>query len=233
MDALVSSASLFSATLRPWLFIACALLSTAALYDTRRCGFAFYASALWTLAILFYPHIFFPLYLIARYRQRRNSDHRAHSATSSRRAIALNLLIPLVYLSLVVSVFIFLFERDEHSFDACLERAVAAKVRDDHHAAIDNYRAALAVQTDAHTRKLLGLELFEVKNWAAALEQFRAAQDAGEPDAALDYYIATSLANLKRDTEAHPYFARFYRSALCTQAVPDQKCPQKAVTSDE
>lgn len=220
MDGAVSAGSL-TELLQPLLFAAAAFASAVVLADTLRCGFAFYVVIGWTLAALFYPHIFLPLYLAFRLFKGRPTQARRRTVGQK----LLRVLTPaLLYVLVVLTLGVWWRERDEHSFEGYLEQAVAARLRDRHLAAADAYRAALRQQDDAHTHKLLAMELMATRQWAEALEHLRAAERGGEDDEALSFYLAATLDGLKRRDEAVPYYRKFITSSLCTRPVPDERC---------
>jgi tetratricopeptide (TPR) repeat protein len=138
----------------------------------------------------------------------------------------LYLLPPLVYLLIVTTLGTLYFIYDYRSLDAHLARASNAKLNAQHARAAAEYRAALRLRADPHTRKLLGLELAALQQWPDALAELRAADAAGEPDPALPFHLAAALAALDRKDEAHTQYQRFLAGALCTQPRPDARCAQ-------
>ena len=90
--------------------------------------------------------------------------------------------------------------------------------------AIREYRAALALEDNPHTHKLLGIELAEGSQWESALREFQAAERGHEPDDSLPYRIAQTLQGLARGDEARVEFEKFLSSATCTQAHADNRC---------
>jgi hypothetical protein len=118
------------------------------------------------------------------------------------------------------------FYRDYRSFDAHLARAARAKLYGRQDNVISEYRAALRVRDDAHTRKLLGVELLEAGRAGEALAEFQAAVAGGEPDERLAFRLASALDALQRRAEAAEAYRRFSRSPLCAQSPPDTLCGQ-------
>lgn len=219
MDGLVSAGGL-TEVLQPVLFAVAALVSAIVLADALRGGFNIYEVAGWTLATFFYPYIIFPLYIIARFIKRREPRPRRKFTQT-----ILRVFVPaFVYLLIILSIGAVLREREAHSFEHYLERAIAARLRDRHLEAADAYRAALAVQDDPHTHKLLGVQLMMSHKWADAYEHFLAAEKGGENDEALSFYLASVLDELKRGDEAVGYYLKFTTTSLCKRAVPDQRC---------
>ena len=162
----------------------------------------------------------------------------AHPATSEEDAatrakpLRFRFALPSAYASLLLAAGAIFFIDDYRSADAHLARAQDARLfgRRDH--AICEYRAALALDGDAHTHKLLGLEFFEAGRWDEALEEFRAAERKGEPDAALQFHIASALDALGRPAEAVEQYQKFLRGHSCTQTTPDPHCDAAQNRSD-
>ena len=134
------------------------------------------------------------------------------------------LLLPALYALALLACAALYFLHDSQSLDAHLARAANARLRNLPQRAIDEYRAALRLQDDPHTRKLLGVELSETHRDAEALAECLAAERGGEPDAALAYRIAATLDALKRAREADDYYRKFLQGSACTQAPPDARC---------
>ena len=132
--------------------------------------------------------------------------------------------LPLVYLGAVLLVGALYFYLDHASFDAHFARARQAKLYNQRERTVREFRAALRVSEDAHTRKLLGVELAEAGLWEEALAEFRAAARGGEPDDSLAYREAFALENLNRTAEAADAYRRFLQTQLCTRRDPDQLC---------
>jgi len=118
------------------------------------------------------------------------------------------------------------FYRDYHSFDAHLARAANARLTSRRDAAIREYRAALRLADDAHTHKLLAVQLVEDGQTEAALAELRAAERGGEPDEYLALRIAYALDALGRPAEAVEEYRKFLRSSLCVGSSPDARCAE-------
>ena len=88
----------------------------------------------------------------------------------------------LAYASLVIGGISFYLYRESRGVDVHLARAAQARLRGDHLRAGAEYRAALSEEDDPHTRKLLGIELFESKQLTEALSELRRAENEGEHD---------------------------------------------------
>jgi hypothetical protein len=133
--------------IRPIVLLISALVSTWVLASARK-RFPVYVAFGWAVGTLFLPLVVFPLYLGVvllwrpRVRERR-----------------WRVLLPLAYGAIVIAVIGVYFYVDRQSVDAHLARAAEAKLIDDHASAIREYRRALALEENAHTRKLLAEEL--------------------------------------------------------------------------
>ena len=118
------------------------------------------------------------------------------------------------------------FYRDYHSFDAHLARAATARLLGERATTIRAYRAALRLADDAHTHKLLAIQLAEDGQTEAALSEFRAAERGGEPDEMLPYRIAHTLDALGRTAEATVEYQKFLRGSACAGSSPDARCAE-------
>lgn len=229
----ISTAELFE-FIRPAVWALSALLSAGVLAGARRQGLPFYAVGAWTLGTLFFPLITLPLYLLARFvlRRRAPAEGAPHQKAATppdtqTRAPApqkWRYLLPFLYLVAVLSLIAFFFYRDYRSLDAHLWRANNAKLRGPRSKVIAEYRAALRLEDDPHTRKLLAIELAADGLHEEALAEFRAAERGGEPDPQIPYYTGTVLFSLGREAEAVAEYKRFLDSPVCTDAVPDLNC---------
>ncbi|MFL6209845.1 MAG: hypothetical protein ACJ74W_13395 [Pyrinomonadaceae bacterium] len=193
--------------------IAC---SAWVLADARRRGLKHYVLGAWTLSTLLLPFTFLPLYLLTRMRRRTGIDQP--------RPFRSRLALPIVYAAVLTTLAALYFWHDYHSLDAQLARASGAKLHEQHERAANAYRAALGHTDDPHTRKLLGLELATMRQWPEALTELRAAEQGGEPDAALPYHIAIVLDALDQHDAAVSEYHRFLAGELCVQAAPDVRC---------
>jgi tetratricopeptide (TPR) repeat protein len=223
---------------RPVSFALSALISTWVLASARRRGFAFYMVAAWTLGTLFFPLILLPIYLLVCLLRRR-PQRAAHSTKQEEENAApfdepaqdslhpharLRLLLPPLYLLAVLSFGALYYYQEAQSVDAHLARANRARLLDQHERAIDEYRAALKLEENAHTRNLLGVELVAANRLEEALAEFRAAERAGEADDDLPYRIANTLDALGRSSEAVPEYQKFLKTRRCTAEYPDPWC---------
>ena len=227
--------------MRPAAWTLSALISAGVLHSARRQGFKPYWVAAWTLGTLFFPLIVFPLYLIVRVRAGRKgrrqreasgqtpgpaeraaapSPAKARAPSTAWKGRALTAL----YLVLVLSLIAIFFYRDYRSLDAHLWRASNAKLRGPRSKVISEYRAALRLEDDPHTHKLLAIELAADGRAEEALAEFRAAERGGEPDAQIPFRMGALLEALGRRQEAALEYDRFLTGALCTQPLPDYFC---------
>ncbi|HEX8775740.1 MAG TPA: hypothetical protein VF735_19365 [Pyrinomonadaceae bacterium] len=228
----ISAAELFE-FLRPAAWALSAIISTCVLASARRRRFKPYWVASWTLGTLLFPLIVLPLYLIALVRERRREREarqkkRAASeqdnAPAASSSLAWRRRLPALYLLVVLGGVALFFYRDYRSLDAHLWRANNAKLRGPHEKVIAEYRAALALEDNAHTHKLLAIELAAAGMSEEALAEFRTAERMGEPDGQIPYYMGLALDALGRPLEAAREYDRFLSGQLCTQSLPDANC---------
>ena len=131
----------------------------------------------------------------------------------------------LLYTSALVLAGGLYFYADYRSFDAHLARAERAKIYGRPESAIGEYRAALRVREDSHTRKLLGLELLQAGRAEEALAELRAAiGGGGAPDASLHFHAAAALDALGRGEEAAADYRRFLEGTSCAPPPADERC---------
>lgn len=216
----ISAAELFE-FIRPAVWTLSAILSACVLANARRQGLRSYAVAAFTLGTLFFPLIILPLYLIARAVVKGRARAEQRAAPRSQR---LRYVLPVLYLIAVLSIIALFFYRDYRSLDAHLWRANNAKLRGPRSKVIAEYRAALRLEDDPHTRKLLAIELAADGLNEEALAEFRAAERGGEPDPQLPFYIGSALFSLGREAEGASEYKRFLEGPVCTQALPDLNC---------
>lgn len=220
------SAGEFFEWLRPGAFVVSALLSTWVLASARRRRFQAVTSFAFAVGTFLAPLIILPIYLIARSSKKRNT----HVANSNNEPLApeppikFRLLVPLAYGAVLFALIGVYFFRDYQSVDAHLARASQARVMNQNERAVREYRAALKVEDNPHTHKLLGNELAATARWEEALSEFRKAESGNEPDESLSFRIAQMLSALGRNEEAAREYSRFLTSTLCTQNLPDDRC---------
>ena len=153
----------------PAVFLLSSLLSTWVLASARK-RFPVYTALAWALGTLLLPLVVLPLYLavILFYRP----------PVRSRWG---RFVLPLAYGAIVVAAIGFYFYRASQTVDAHLARAVQAKLVEDHATAIREYRRALVLEENAHTRKLLAVELALAGQLSEARSEFQLAEKGGEP----------------------------------------------------
>ncbi|HEY0406530.1 MAG TPA: hypothetical protein VGC89_12440 [Pyrinomonadaceae bacterium] len=131
---------------------------------------------------------------------------------------------PLVYLLAALSTGALFYCRDAQSVDAHLSRANRSRLLGQPDKTIKEYRAALKLEENAHTRNLLGIELVATNQLEEALQEFRIAERAGEPDDQLFYRIAITLDALNRPAEATAEYQKFLGTHRCAESYPDPQC---------
>jgi hypothetical protein len=141
-----------------------------------------------------------------------------------RRRTRRGLIPPLAYAAALATCGAAYFWHDRRTFDAHFARAKRANLYGRRDETIREYRAALRLRDDAHTRKLLGLELLEAARHEEALAEFLAAEAAGDADEALPFHKARSLDALSRRAEAVEAYRAFAGGFLCADAPEDRRC---------
>jgi hypothetical protein len=222
------SAGEFFELLRPLALVISALLSTWVLASARRRRLHWAAAISWAIGTFLFPFIVLPIYFIARswitQPQSRNPDADATAESGPSSPVRLRVLLPAAYgLILLTLVGLYVY-RDYQTVDAHLARAKQAKVMNRPASAIREYRAALGLEDNPHTHKLLGIELAETKQWVEALRELRAAESGGEPDDSLPFRIAQALEATGQTNEALAEFKKFLARNACTEAPPDPRC---------
>ena len=164
----MSAGQLFD-LLMPAAFAASALVSTWVLASARKRFQLHYALAL-AVATLVLPVIVFPIYLVLMMWRPKIGPPRRW-----------RYLLPLVYAAIALLVIGAYFYFDSRSVDAHLARATQAKLIEDSTTAIREYRAALALEDNPHTHKLLAIELANAGFVSEAVSEFRLAEPC-EPE---------------------------------------------------
>jgi hypothetical protein len=160
----------------------------------------------------------------------------AQTTTGTRARSRRKLALPLLYALALLATGAIYFYRDYHSFDAHLARAANARLLEHRAAAIREYRAALRLSDDAHTHKLLAVQLAEDGQREAALAELRAAERGGEPDALIPYLIAGLLDALGRPAEADLEYQKFAQSSFCaapSNASPGTRCAEASARAQQ
>jgi len=166
----MSAGQLFD-LIMPAAFAASALISTWVLASARKRFQLHYALAL-AVGTLFLPLIVFPMYLVLMmWRPRVGPPQRWRYS------------LPLLYGAIALSSIGAYFYFDGRSVDAHLARATQAKLVEDSGTAIREYRAALALEDNPHTHKLLAIELANAGYIAEAVVEFRLAEPCEPQDA--------------------------------------------------
>ena len=223
------SAGEFFELLRPGALVVSALLSTWVLASARRWRFRFASAIAWALGTFLVPFIVLPIYLIARSWTKRSIqsadiDEATPADGGLSSPVKLRFLLPGTYALVLLSIVGIYIYRDYLTVDAHLARATQAKVLNNRPKAIREYRAALRLEDNPHTHKLLGLELAEAQEWAEALREFRAAEAGGEPDDLLLFHIGQALERSGQSAEAVSNDKKFLNGRTCVQALPDSRC---------
>ena len=217
---------------RPAALIVSAIVSAWVLGSARRWRFRSYLTIAWVLGAFVLPLVVLPLFIIARGATKRRTQlssatneaapHEIINGTAA--TTRFRYLFPLAYFWLLLALIGFYFYRDYNSVDAHLARAVQAKLKSQREKTIREYRAALALEDDAHTHKLLGIELIEGNQPQEALREFRLAESRGEPDESLPFRIGQALDATGNHIGATIEFRRFLESQACSRVQPDDRC---------
>jgi tetratricopeptide (TPR) repeat protein len=227
----ISAGELFE-LLRPAAWALSTLLSACVLADTQRRRLPLYAMAAWTVCTLLIPLIVLPIYLIVRFASRASDNPSTQTDAAPAQvgptppfsSRVWKFLLPPLYALLVLSLAAPFFYHDYRSVDAHLARANQARLMNQPERTINEYRAALRLEDNAHTHNLLAAELSGAGLYAEALAELRAAERGGEPDSTIPYRVASLLDLLERREEAAREYQNFLNTPLCTQSLPDARC---------
>ena len=196
---------------RPAAVVLATLLSTWILASARR-RFSLHYAFLWAGLVMFLPLVVIPIYLaILLVWHPPKVEHVKHRFT-----------VPAVYLAMLLGIFAVYQYRDRHSVDSHLAQASFAKVSSDQVTAIKEYRAALKLEDNAHTHKLLAVSLMEAGYENEAIEEFRIAEARGETDDSIHLHLGHLLDKLNRKDEALVEYQRFVMSKTCFEV--DERC---------
>ena len=205
----MSAGELFD-LIMPAALVLSALVSTWVLASARKRFSLYYAIGL-ALGTLFLPLIVFPLYLvIVLWRRKIGPPKRLRYA------------LPLLYAAIVLFTIAGFFYFDSRSVDAHLARATQAKLVEDTATAIREYGQALALEDDPHTHKLLAIELANAGYWSEAISEFRLAEQGGEPDDSINYWLGLLLERMNLPNQARLEFEKFLLSETCQRV--DSRC---------
>jgi len=175
--------------IRPVVVVISILLSAWVLASARK-RFSIYLAFAWAVATLFLPFVVAPVYLVVVLFWRRPARSRRW-----------RFLLPLTYGAILLVGFGVYFRHESQTVDAHLARAAQARLTEDHATAIREYRAALTLENNAHTHKLLAIELANDGQLNEAKAEFRLAEQGGEPVACTGFDAGCEEA-LKRIKEA-------------------------------
>jgi tetratricopeptide (TPR) repeat protein len=224
------SAGEFFELFRPAALIISALLSMWVLASARRWNFRFYVAAAWALGTFLLPFVVLPLYLIVRGAAKRNTGLPKAEKTQDSvtvlpsPSVRYRYIVPIAYGITLFSLIALYQYHDHNSVDAHLARAEQAKLMNQRARAIREYRAALILEDNPHTHKLLGIELADARQWNDALHEFRAAERGGEPDKLLALRCGQVLEATGNKAEAMIEYQRFLKSHACIQQIPEKEC---------
>jgi tetratricopeptide (TPR) repeat protein len=218
------SAGEFFDLVRPAFLIVSALLSVFVLANAQRNGFRLLSSSVWAVTTFLLPLVTLPLYLIFRLYSSNREDKAARRSVSRLRVIGERYLLPFGYGLLLFTFIAFSQYREYNAIDAMLARAKQAKVLGDRQQTIREYKAALAMEDNPHTHKLLGIELYEDEDFEAALSELRLADRGGEDDPLLPFGIGVVLDRLNLTNQAGVEYKRFLYSDACTGARRNDYC---------
>lgn len=207
----MSAGELFE-LIMPAAFAASAILSTFVLASARK-RFSFLNALVIALATLFLPLIVFPLYLATMFWRKAIGPPRRWRYT-----------LPLLYAAILLSGIGAFYYFDSRSVDAYLARAERAKLVDDYATAIREYQGALVQEENPHTRKLLAIQLMQAGQLTEAVSEFRLAQQGGEPDDAIHYYLGKLLERLNQPEQAKLEFQSFLVTNTCMQL--EKRCEE-------
>ena len=209
----ISAGELFD-LIRPAVLVLSALISTLVFASARK-HFSFFIALLWALATLFLTLIVLPLYLVVLLTRR---------GTGTTRPLRWKVTGPLIYGLLITGGIGLYLYSESRGVDAHLAKAAHAKIRGNRAKTIAEYRAALAIEDDPHTHKLLGFELLDAGYWTEAFSELRRADHHGEPDDLMIFRIAALLDVLNQPGQARLEYERFLESSICLQPIPDNDC---------
>ncbi len=221
------SAGEFFDLIRPAVLLVSALISVWVLASARK-RFLFYQALLWAVGTLSLPLIILPLYFVALLvknpKNEANSPSSGGHSHSSTYPIKWRFAVPILYAMIVFSLIGIYLYRDNESVDAHLAHAVRAKLDGNPARTISEYRHALALEDDAHTHKLLAVELADLGSWADAISEFRLAVQGGEPDDSIHFRLGSLFDQLNHKGEASLEYEEFAKSTTCIREPMDVRC---------
>lgn len=205
----MSAGELFE-LIRPIVGVISILLSAWVLASARK-RFSNLLAFVWAIGTLLLPLIVLPVYLCVILMW--------HWPRRSRRV---RWLLPLAYAAVLLAGVWLVVRKESSSVDVYLANATQAKLIDDHATAISWYRRALEIENDPHIHKLLAVELMQVGYLSEAVSEFRLAEQGGEPDDSIHFYLGVLLAKLDQDGQARLEFEKFLLTPMCQS--PDRLC---------
>jgi hypothetical protein len=210
----MSAGGLFD-MIRPAVIVLSALLSAWVFASARKRGLRVFFAALWAIATFLLPPVILPLYLVARLISppANNPGH-----------VRFRFVLPMLYLSILLSAIALYFYRESQRADVHLARAIEAKVDGDRNGTIIELQKALQIEDNPHTHKLLALEYVNFGFWSEALSEFRLAEAGGEQDDSIPFRIGLIFDVLNSPKRANVEYDRFLQSNACTQSLPDRRC---------
>lgn len=206
------SAGEFFELIRPIVFAISILLSAWVLASARK-RFSSLIAFAWAIGTLLLPLVVLPVYLSVILIW--------HWPARSRRW---RWLLPFAYGAILLAGLGMFLNYESTTADDYLARATRAKLIDDHTTAISEYRRALTIENDAHIHKLLAMELMQAGYLTEAVSEFRLAQQGGEPDDFIHYYLGLLFDRLNLKGQAKLEFESFLVSTTCTQQ--ESKCDE-------
>ena len=209
-----TSAGEFFEFIRPASIILSGLLSTWILASARR-RYPSYLAFLWAITTFFFPLIVIPIYWVVLLARR---------SRIPLEKIRWRFLLPLLYATLILGGSTIYLYRQNTNVDAHLFKASQAKVNGDTPKAIAEYRNALALEENAHTRKLLAMEYYKSTDLEDALREFQRAESGGEPDDSLHFLIGSIQEELNLYAEARTEYKLFLETASCQKVPVDVRC---------
>lgn len=198
----MSAGELFE-LIRPSVLVVAALISACVLASARK-RFPLYVALAWALGTLFLPLVILPVYLAVILLWRRP----VYSP-------AWRWVLPLTYGLIVTAAIATYFYYDSRTVDAHLARAARAKLIEDHGTVIREYQNALALEDNPHTHKLLALELMQAGYLSEAISEFRLAEQGGEPDDSIHFYLGVLLERIDQTGQAGLEFEKFLLTPTC------------------
>ena len=210
----ISAGELFE-LIRPVVVVISILLSTWVLASARK-RFSALAAFAWAVGTLLLPLVALPLYLAVILIWRLPAHSRRW-----------RFLLPLAYATILLAGIALYYRYEGATVDTYLARATQAKLNDNHDAAIHEYRQALTIENNAHTHKLLALELMQAGYFTEAVSEFREAQQGGEPDDFIHYNLGLLLERMNLNGQAGLEFEQFLLTPTCQTA--DMYCDSARV----